>query len=61
MKYNELKRLLKKNGCYKKFEGANHEKWYSPKTKKHFPVGRHGKQEVPVGTLKSILDDAGIK
>lgn len=60
MRYSELKHRLRKKGCYKAREGANHEIWYSPKTGKYFPVGRHDKQEVPSGTLKSILRDAGI-
>ena len=30
MRYSELKRLLRKNGCYKTSEGARHEEWYSP-------------------------------
>ena len=42
MKYSELKKLLKKNGCRMEREGANHELWYSPITGKTFPVGRHG-------------------
>jgi predicted RNA binding protein YcfA (HicA-like mRNA interferase family) len=58
--YSELKRLLRKNGCHKEFEGKKHEIWYSPKTGKHFPVGRHDKEEVKKGTLKSIKGDAGI-
>ena len=60
MKYSELKKLLKKGGCYKVSEGGNHEKWYSPKTDRYYPVGRHNSQDVKPGTLKSILKDAGI-
>jgi hypothetical protein len=36
MKYSELKKLLKKNGCYLVREGANHEQWFSPKNGKTF-------------------------
>lgn len=61
MTYSELKKLLKKNGCKLKYEGSNHEMWYSPKTKKSFTVGRHKTQEVATGTLKSIKKDAGIE
>jgi len=61
MRYGELKKLLKESGCRKVSEGAKHEKWESPKTNRAFRVGRHNAQEVPAGTLNSILKDAGIK
>lgn len=61
MKYSELKKLLKKNGCYLVREGANHEQWYSPKTGKTFSIGRHSTQEVASGTLKNIKRDAGLE
>ena len=61
MTYSELKKILKKNGCKLEREGTNHEMWYSPKTQKHFTVGRHKTQEVAAGTLRSIKKDAGIE
>ena len=61
MKYSELKKILKKHGCYKDDEGSNHEKWYSPITKQYFSVGRHDKQEVAEGTLRAIQKQSGIK
>lgn len=61
MTYSELKRLLKKNGCYFIREGGNHEIWYSPNTKTQFPVGRHNAEEVKKGTLQTIKNQAGIK
>ena len=61
MKYSELKKILKQNGCYKVDEGANHEIWFSPITSQPFPVGRHNSQDVPTGTYKAILKQAGIK
>lgn len=60
MTYGELKRRLKKIGCYLDREGSNHEIWYSPITDKRFPVGRHNTEEVPRGTLQSIKKDAGL-
>ena len=60
MTYSELKKILKKNDCYPVREGANHEIWYSPKTQKQFTIGRHQTQEIPTGTLKSIMKAAGI-
>ncbi|MCI8604451.1 MAG: type II toxin-antitoxin system HicA family toxin [Ruminiclostridium sp.] len=61
MTFGELKRLLKKNGCYLDREGSRHEVWYSPITGKRFQVGRHSSEEVATGTLKNIKKDAGIK
>ena len=61
MRYGELKRKLRKAGCYKTAEGGNHEKWYSPKTGNSFPVGRHDNQEVKSGTLQSILKQSGVR
>lgn len=60
MKYSELKKLLKQNGCRVDREGAGHEIWYSPITNKTFPVGRHDTKEVANGTLKMILKQAGL-
>ena len=61
MKWSELKKILKKHGCYKTGEGSNHENWYSPKTNKPFQIGRHKTQDVKPGILNRILKDAGIK
>ena len=61
MKISELKQLLKKNDCYLYREGSRHEIWISRRTGKKFQVGRHGSQEVPPGTLKSINHSAGIE
>lgn len=61
MKYSELKKLLKKNGCCFEHDGKRHEIWYSSKTGNHFSVGRHNSQDVPPGTYKAILRQAGIE
>ncbi|MCD8334407.1 MAG: type II toxin-antitoxin system HicA family toxin [Clostridiales bacterium] len=60
MRYSELEKQLKKAGCTVLREGANHCIWYSPITGKRFPVSRHKTEEIPKGTLKSILRDAGL-
>ena len=59
--YGELKKALKKIGCYFHHHGSRHEMWENPKTGKQFPVGRHDTKEVPTGTLSSIKKDAGLK
>ena len=60
MKYSELEKILRKNGCYPVMEGHRHRMWYSPKTGARFTVGRHKTEDVRPGTLKSILKAAGI-
>ena len=61
MKISELAKLLRKNKCTLVEHGARHDKWYSPITGRNFRVPRHKNQEVPKGTLDSILKDAGLK
>ena len=61
MKYSELKKLLRKNKCFKQSEGARHETWYSPTSNRLFQVGRHDSQDVKKGILVKILRDAGLK
>ena len=61
IKYSELKKELRKAGCYQYSEGGNHEMWYSPITGQRFPVGRHNTEDVRLGTLKSIRKAAGLK
>ena len=60
MTYGELKKELKKNGCYIHHHGSRHEIWENPKTGEQFPVGRHDAKEVPKGTLGSIKKAAGL-
>lgn len=61
MKYSELERKLKKGGCYPDGEMNGHPLWYSPITGKYFKMSNHKNKEVASGTLKSILDDSGVK
>lgn len=60
MKYSELEKLIKKT-CKIHREGNRHTIWINIETGKTFPVGRHKTQDVPKGTLKSILKDAGLE
>ena len=60
MKVSEMKKLLENNGCFKERDGANHEIWFSPKTKKRFSLPRHNSKELPTGTERNIKKQAGI-
>jgi len=61
MKYAELEKKLKKAGCYEAGEMSRHPLWYSPVTDKYFKMSHHKNNEVAIGTLNSILKDAGVK
>ncbi|MDR0987136.1 MAG: type II toxin-antitoxin system HicA family toxin [Ruminococcus sp.] len=61
MTQNELKKRLRAIGCEKILEGKRHEIWYSPITDNRFPVGRHGSEDVPKGTLAAIKNQSGLR
>ncbi len=60
MKTSELQKLFKQHGIIFVEHGKRHDMYYSPITGKTFPVPRH-KDEIKIGTLNSMLKDAGIK
>jgi predicted RNA binding protein YcfA (HicA-like mRNA interferase family) len=60
MKYNELYKKLRKAGCFLLHHGARHDLWVNPRNGKQSWVGRHGTEEVPTGTLKSIYQELGL-
>lgn len=59
MKYGELVKILKKNGCKLLRDGGNHEIWITPNGRK-IPVPRHAK-EIAKGTALSILKSVGVE
>jgi predicted RNA binding protein YcfA (HicA-like mRNA interferase family) len=61
MKVSELTRLAKKNGCYIKRHGAEHDIWMNPKTGKTAQIPRHQNKEVATGTAHNIKKDLGLK
>jgi len=60
MKTAELLKLLKAHHCTMVAHGGRHDRYYSPITKQTFVVWRH-KKEIPTGTAKKILKQAGIQ
>ena len=60
MTVSELKRLLKKHGCYFVEHGGKHDKWYSPIINKYFRIPRHA-SEIKTGTVEAILKQSVIK
>ena len=61
MKASELIRLAKKNGCYIKRHGAEHDRWFSPKTGKIESIPRHQSKELAIGTAQKIVKNLGLK
>ena len=59
MNSKEIIKLLKKNGFKMKSQNGSHKKFV--KDNKTAIVADHGKDEVPLGTLKSIERQSGLK
>ncbi|MBO7347042.1 MAG: type II toxin-antitoxin system HicA family toxin [Bacteroidaceae bacterium] len=54
MKGSELKRLLRKGGCFFVAHGTNHDWWSNPQGIRT-QVPRHDTQEVNIKTCRSII------
>lgn len=61
MKYNELHRLLKKEGWLNERQSGSHIILVHPNKKEKLTVPNHSSKEVKKGLLKAILKQAGIK
>lgn len=60
MKWSEVKRRIKKYGCYKYIEGGNHEKWKSPITGKITELSRHDSQDAKPKTVAAVFKAMGV-
>jgi len=59
-KYREIVKRLKKNGFeFFRQAAGSHEIWYNPMTKRFTTIPNHS-GDMPEGTLKAILNQAGI-
>lgn len=56
----QMVKLLKKNGFEKVSQNGSHLKMQNPKTKAIAIIPMHAK-DIPIGTEKSILKQAGLK
>ncbi len=59
MNAKEIIKILKENGFIKKSQKGSHEKYI--KDDKTVIVPTHGKKDVPIGTIKSIEIQSGVK
>jgi len=60
MRYNELERKLRKTGFFLLQHGKRHDVWLNPSNGNKAVIPRHGNEEVPTGTLKSIFKMLGL-
>ena len=58
MKACELTRMAKKQGCYIKRRGSEHDIWINPKIGSTARIPRHQSKEVATGTAHNILNSA---
>ena len=61
MKYSEIHRKLRKQGCFIVKHGARHPIWKSPITNQLFETSYHEAEEAKPGTKKDIERRSGIK
>ncbi|WP_194778328.1 type II toxin-antitoxin system HicA family toxin [Pararhodonellum marinum] len=61
MKYNELFKILKKDGWYETRQKGSHVIMQHPSKPEQLTVPNHTSKEVKKGLLTAILKQAGIK
>jgi len=61
MKVGELIKRAKRNGCYIKRHGSEHDIWINPKTGQTAAIPRHQSKEVATGTAMNIIKSLGLK
>ena len=60
-KYREITKKLKKFGfSFHRQAAGSHEIWFNPETKKYTTIPNH-RGDMPEGTLRAILRQAGIE
>jgi predicted RNA binding protein YcfA (HicA-like mRNA interferase family) len=60
MTARELEKLLKRHGFEQVSQRGSHAKFRNADTGRQVIVPTHGSREIPVGTLKQILEGSGI-
>jgi len=61
MTASELTRKLKRAGfIFDRQAKGSHEIWYNPQTKRRTTVPNHPGHEIPKGTFRAILREAGL-
>jgi predicted RNA binding protein YcfA (HicA-like mRNA interferase family) len=61
MKYRDFTRMLKDNGWQLEKQEGSHQKWAHPEKSTKVTVAGHPNDDIPPGTLKAMLKQAGLK
>ena len=61
MKYREFTRKMRDDGWQLKEQEGSHQQWIHPVKPGKVTVAGHPNDEIPVGTLKAMLKQAGLK
>lgn len=57
---DEVIKILKRNQFEKISQKGSHQKWKNYDTGKQVIVPYHKEKQIPIGTLKAIIDGSGI-
>jgi predicted RNA binding protein YcfA (HicA-like mRNA interferase family) len=60
LKAAEITKILSKHGFLLASQRGSHQKWRNPSTGKQVIVPYHKDKQLPLGTLKSIIEGSGI-
>jgi len=60
LKAADVTRILQKRGFILVSQRGSHQKWRHPDSGKQVIVPRHKGKELPLGTLRSIIEGSGI-
>jgi len=55
-----IKRLKKAGFVFDRQAKGSHEIWYNPATKRRITIPNHPGADIPKGTLKAIIKEAGL-
>lgn len=61
MKFQDIFNRLLEDGWYKVDQNGSHVQLRHPTKKGRVTLPKHGNKEIPIGTLKSIAKQSGIK
>lgn len=60
MKWSELRRKAEKNGWYLIRHGSNHDIYGHAQKDYQIQLGRHGAEEIPIGTYNKLKKQIGF-
>jgi predicted RNA binding protein YcfA (HicA-like mRNA interferase family) len=61
MKYREIVKIVERDGWYWKRTSGSHEVYKHPSKQGTVVIAYHGARDIPEGTVRSILKQAGLE